>query len=343
MLKGIGHIAVVCVFAIAACARAGSVVNDASLGSAPVAHSGNIFTIGPSSGKQVGTNLFFSLSTLNLDKGETANFTGPSSITNVLTRVTGGPSTIDGTLQCSIANANFLLINPQGVVFGPDASLNVSGSFVVTTADQLKLADGQVFAALPAATDATLTTAAPAAFGFLASSPAGFTVDGATLSVSSCRSFVAATGPVTISGGSIQAPAGAIAVGSVASSGTVQLNGQTIGSLASFTSPGPIQITDGQIDTSGSGGGRIVIRGGAMTLEDSTISANTTGPGSGMGINIQLAKDLVSTNGAILSETSSSGRAGDISVTAADISATGQNSAKLGLACADSNGGGIGG
>src|SRR5580658_88518 len=146
-------------------------------------HNGNIFTIGPASGKQVGRNLFYSLSTLNLDSGETADFTGPSNVTNVLTRVTGGASTIDGTLECDIPNANFFLINSAGVVFGPDASLNISGSFTVTTADQVKLADGKTFAAMPAAaTDAILTTAASATFGFLSNSPGALAVNGSTLS-----------------------------------------------------------------------------------------------------------------------------------------------------------------
>ena len=84
---------------------------------------------------QVGGNLFHSFSQLNLSRTESATFSGPPTVQNVLARVTGGASSIDGTLRSTIPGANLYLINPGGVMFGPNARVDVSGSFVVSTAE----------------------------------------------------------------------------------------------------------------------------------------------------------------------------------------------------------------
>src|SRR5215210_3201479 len=115
----------------------GQVVTDGSLGAAgPVAKVNGTYSIPESLGRRHGSNLFHSFSRLDLAAGETASFSGPPDVSNVLARVTGGqPSSIDGTLRCTIPGASFYLVNPAGVVFGPNASIDVSGSFAVTTAD----------------------------------------------------------------------------------------------------------------------------------------------------------------------------------------------------------------
>jgi filamentous hemagglutinin family protein len=92
-------------------------------------------------GKQVGCNLFHSFGQFGLATGESATFSGPSPISNVIGRVTdGSPSSIDDRLQSHIAGANLYLINPSSIVFGPNATLNDSGSFHASTADYLKRA-----------------------------------------------------------------------------------------------------------------------------------------------------------------------------------------------------------
>src|SRR5262249_19607437 len=83
-------------------------------------------------GQLRGANLFHSFGQFNVQRGESATFTGPSSVVNILSRVTGGEqSFINGRLQSTIPGANLYLLNPSGVLFGPHASLNVSGSFHV--------------------------------------------------------------------------------------------------------------------------------------------------------------------------------------------------------------------
>jgi filamentous hemagglutinin family protein len=111
---------------------------DGSLGPAgPL--TGPQYQIGAELGQIRGSNLFHSFGQFHVQTGERATFTGPNTIANILSRVTGGqPSSIDGLLRAEIAGANLFLLNPSGVLFGPNASLDVSGSFHVSTADFLR-------------------------------------------------------------------------------------------------------------------------------------------------------------------------------------------------------------
>src|SRR4051812_9050457 len=63
-----------------------------------VAGSRGVYTI--TGGMQRGNNLFHSFADFNVPTSGQANFYGPASTANVLTRVTGGsPSTIDGVIS----------------------------------------------------------------------------------------------------------------------------------------------------------------------------------------------------------------------------------------------------
>src|SRR5438105_14177332 len=149
---------------------------DGTLGTAVTRH-GNIYAITGGTRPGNGPNLFHSFDRFSVGTGDTASFTGPQTgITNILSRVTGGQrSDIDGTLRSEIPGAHLYLLNPAGVLFGPNASLDVSGSFHVSTADYLRLADGARFSARLSETS-TLSVAPPAAFGFLGPQPATITV-----------------------------------------------------------------------------------------------------------------------------------------------------------------------
>ena len=109
--------------------------------------------------------------------GEQATFSGPDAIERIISRVTGGErSDIDGAIKSTIAGADFYFINPAGVLFGQNASLDLKGSFHVSTADELRFADGKVFSAAdPGASH--FTVAAPEAFGFLGADPARITLN----------------------------------------------------------------------------------------------------------------------------------------------------------------------
>src|SRR5215475_1799505 len=132
------------------------------------------YLITPEMGEQHGGNLFHSFKRFGIGKDETATFTGPDpvdgpqSVSNVISRVTGGElSEIDGTLRSTIPGADVWLLNPSGVVFGEGATLDVQGSFHAATADYVGFqGSDDRFYANPARTS-VLATAPPAAFGFL--------------------------------------------------------------------------------------------------------------------------------------------------------------------------------
>ena len=153
-----------------------------------------------------------------------ASFNGPARIQNVLGRVTGDDaSNIDGTLRSTIPGANLFLMNPNGVVFGRNASLDIQGAFHATTADYVALGDGIRFNAAPSAADALLTTAAPAAFGFLNDNPAPISVLESNLQVPADETLSLIGGDIAISGGNcstcpnnLVAPSGRIHLASVA-------------------------------------------------------------------------------------------------------------------------------
>ncbi len=94
-----------------------------------------------------GTNLFHSFQDFNVEAQRGAYFVNPVGIENILTRVTGGNiSNIFGTLGV-LGGANLFLINPNGIVFGPNARLDVGGSFFGSTADRIVFDQGMVFSA----------------------------------------------------------------------------------------------------------------------------------------------------------------------------------------------------
>ncbi len=121
---------------------------DTTLGSesSTVTSTGSVDQI--NGGAARGANLFHSFGEFNVESGRAAVFTNPAGIENILTRVTGGnPSNIFGTLGVSGGNANLFLINPNGIIFGLNARLDVGESFVGTTANAIKLTNGGTFSA----------------------------------------------------------------------------------------------------------------------------------------------------------------------------------------------------
>ena len=298
------------------------------------------YVIPAARGQTRGPNLFHSFGQFSLLQGESATFTGPNNIHNIIGRVTGGNlSFIDGLLRSQIPGAHLFLLNPNGVMFGPNATLDVSGSFHVSTADYLRLADGAMFSAHLGA-QSTLTVAPPAAFGFLSSTPAGIAMSGSSLQMLAGKTLSAVGGDITIVGGSLaspqapslSAPSGRINLVSVASSGEVglptsdQAESMDIGT---FERLGEVTIAQGALlDTSGNGGGTSVIRGGRLLVDNGTIAANNTGntDSPGLGIDVQVRGDVRLTGEAIIISTNGSfsqGRGGSIAVRAGNITVEG--------------------
>ncbi len=301
----------------------GAVVLDGKLGpSGPL--SGPNYDITAGLGRTVGNNLFHSFAQFTLETGDVATFSGPPNIQNILSRVTGGSaSSIDGTIRSSITGANFFLINPAGVVFGPNAAVDVTGAFAASTASYLKLADGARFAAALDADDSMLSTAPVAAFGFLDGSAGSVTVHG-SLQVPGGKTLTVVGGDITVDGGHLVAANGLVNLVSAKTAGEVAIDPVTAAvNASSIGVQGRIEMNNAAlVDVSGEGGGQIVIRGGQLVVDGlgTSVKAETLGAQNGRGIDIALTEGFEVRNGGLVTtSTSGAGKGGDITITAPSI------------------------
>ncbi|WP_447970030.1 two-partner secretion domain-containing protein [Nitrospira sp. M1] len=283
-------------------------------------------------GTKLGPNLFHSFSDFHLASSDTANFLNPGGIENVLSRVTGGnPSNLFGTIQ-SDSTANLFFLNPNGIVFGPDAHLNIKGSFYVSTADFLRLGNGQnsgLYSARNPASD-ILTSAPPSAFGFLGTNPGSIHIDASSLGVSAEKTLSVTGGDIEVTGGQLTAPNGQIYLLSNSSAGEIKL-AQPQDSQEATPELGTISLTNTTVQTNGVRGGSVFIRGGNLTLDRTLVVANTTGQSEiGTAITIKNGISINATNKVlldnnsvlksnVLTDASPGIGSGGITITAADV------------------------
>jgi filamentous hemagglutinin family protein len=160
-------------FLLPTCALA-QVIRDGSIGPdqaiQPEFLSSGRYDITEDMGEVSGSNLFHSFEQFDLSAGQGANFSGNASIQNIVSRVTGGAvSDINGKINSTIDGVNLYFLNPMGVIFGPDAKIQIPGSFNVSTADSLVFSDGAVFDISQEIDSGLLSSAPPVNFGFLSS------------------------------------------------------------------------------------------------------------------------------------------------------------------------------
>ncbi|MTJ07615.1 CHAT domain-containing protein [Anabaena sp. UHCC 0204] len=155
------------------------------------------------------TNLFHSFSQFGLDANQTANFLANPQIQNILGRVTGGnASVINGLIQVTGGNANLYLMNPAGIIFGGNSSLNVPAAFTATTANGIEFANNQWFNAIGTNNYSNLL-GNPTGFGFTTNQPgsifnAGNLAVGEGQSLTLLGGTVMNTGTITAPGGNIK-------------------------------------------------------------------------------------------------------------------------------------------
>jgi len=328
------------------------VVLDGTMGSSG-ALTGPNYIISSDLGKQYGGNLFHSFNTFNLVRGEVALFSGPPTIQNIISRVTGGSaSSIDGTLSSSIQGANLYLVNPAGIMFGPNASLDISGSFHASTADNMKLGNTGTFDARTP-TSSVLTSAPPSAFGFVSSKPAPISVQGTGsdyayttyglvgLYVAEGKSISLIGGDISVTSGLLDgktatpwliASGGRINLASVASSGEVVIESDKL-AMNGFTSLGNISLNGyGHISLEPSTGaaGELYIRGNNFYMDRFAIGAFSTNSYDGGIVDIRVDGGLKLTGSSIKATGSQYYQANKIEITnASTISSNGQKNSSF--------------
>ncbi|MBW4625933.1 MAG: filamentous hemagglutinin N-terminal domain-containing protein [Brasilonema octagenarum HA4186-MV1] len=180
-------------------------------------------------GARRGGNLFHSFQSFSIPTGGSALFNNAADVQNIFTRVTGGSiSNIDGVIRANGA-ANLFMLNPNGILFGPNASLNIGGSFVGTTANAIGFPNGEVFSS-----DATqplpsqLLTINPNALFFNQLTPQPIinqsTANGTGLQVPSRQNLMLVGGVVQLENGRLTSPGSYVELGGVGGVGVVGLS-----------------------------------------------------------------------------------------------------------------------
>lgn len=203
-------------------AQAQSVIPAEDKTGTVVKNNGNRFDITGGEFSQDGSNLFHSFQELGLNKNQIANFLSNPGIQNIFGRVIGGnPSVINGLIQVSGGNSNLFLINPSGIVFGNNASLNVPGDFTATTANGIGFANNWLNAF--GKNDYAILTGKPTSFAFTMSQP-GAIINAGNLTVSN--------GNLTLFGGSVAS------TGKLEASGNIIVSAVEGESLLRLSQPG---------------------------------------------------------------------------------------------------------
>jgi filamentous hemagglutinin family protein len=266
---------------------------------------GDTFNI--TGGTPAGANLFHSFKGFSVPAGNTAFFDNNTAIQNIISRITGGSvSNINGLLKAN-GNANLFLINPNGIVFGQNAQLNIGGSFVATTASAISFGNQGFFSASNLESSPSLLTVNPTAFLFnqiqtasiqnnsVASSglnsSSEFTATG--LRVPDGKSLLLVGGDINMDGGSLYAFGGRVELGGLKGAGTIGLN--LYGNNLSLNFPSSVERSDIFL----SRGARVYVDAGDLTIKTNTllikdgaqVSVSTDGAGKGGNISVD-AQDV---------------------------------------------------
>jgi filamentous hemagglutinin family protein len=304
-----------------------------------------------------GSNLFHSFQQFSIPTGGSAFFNNSATITNIISRVTGSSiSNIDGLIRAN-GKANLFLINPNGILFGPNASLNLGGSFIASTANSVVFDNGFAFSATDPQAPPLLTVNVPVGLQY-GSNPGAIQSQGASLQASNGQTLTLAGGVVNIDGGELLALGGRVELAGVAAPGEIGLTQQgqewrlsvSEGMVRADVAIGNNAIVDVRAGGGGSiaitarnfttGAGTGVLAGiaaglGTVGTQAGDIDINTTETvnlnagrvlntvlpgGTGNAGNIRIStRSLSSTNGGVVTAvTAGNGNAGNITITAKD-------------------------
>jgi filamentous hemagglutinin family protein len=211
------------------CAAQAQIIPDGTVGTQVQSSDNQTFTV--TRGSSVGGNLFHSFDSFSIPDQGSVIFQADPTTHNIFSRVTGStPSNLEGLLSVQGSNANFFLLNPNGIVFGLHASLNVGGSFLATTAESLVFSDGITFSARNLQSQPLLTIK-PVGLQFGAT-PGDISSTAASLQVPTGKNLALVGGNISLEGGIVAAPqisiarsspGGQIDLGSVGANNQVDL------------------------------------------------------------------------------------------------------------------------
>ncbi|MEH2378264.1 MAG: S-layer family protein [Nostoc sp.] len=278
-----------------------------------------------------GSNLFHSFSEFSVPTGGEAFFNNATQIQNIFTRVTGNSvSNIDGLIRAN-SPANLFLINPNGIVFNSNASLNIGGSFIASTANSLNFSDGIKFSAVNSQTPPLLTINVPIGLQF-GRNPGKIQVQDSNLEVNPGQTLALVGGNVELKGGQLLASGGNVELGGMADIGTVgmSINASYLGlSFPNGVERGDVSLGNGtDVNVLAGAGGSIAINARSLDMTGESTQLQSGIP-SGLGSvdsqtgDIEInATDAINLNGSRISNTVQStavGNSGNINITTGSL------------------------
>jgi filamentous hemagglutinin family protein len=270
-----------------------------------VSQSGNNLTI--TNGNRSGNNLFHSFSQFSIPSKGSAFFNNASDIQNIFSRVTGGSvSNIDGLIKAN-GSANLFLLNPSGIIFGQNASLNIGGSFIGTTAESVKFADGFEFSAVNSQSTPLLTVSVPIGLqmgsnpGAIAFNASGYSLErlknsvlratsDSNLQVKPGKTLTLLSSNISMMGSRVSSNSGRIELGSVRE-GAIDLQSTSGGWQLGYEGVskfGDIKLDQAIVDALTPGGGSIHLQAGNIFLHNGSkviIQNQGLKPSGGISIN----------------------------------------------------------
>lgn len=258
------------------------------------------YLIRQSYGQTAGTNLFHQFTRFDIPTGQSATFVedaAGSGIERIIARVNGtSASSIDGVLRSTIPGADLYFYNARGVVFGPNARLDLRGAFHAASADFLRFADDVRFGQTESGSAVTITSALPSAWGFLSPGAAGITVQSARLATPNGEDLTLVGGPIDIEGPgtsavpNLAAPSAALRLVSVEGSGEVATDARSAPGFDILPATGPITLSNGALlDASGNGGQVLIVRARSLDVQNATIRADHRGASDHPGRAVDIA------------------------------------------------------
>lgn len=245
-------------------------------------------------GTSAGNNLFHSFLEYSVSTGQTAVFNNDSSVQNIISRVTGRtPSNIDGVIKAN-GNANLFLLNSNGFLFGPNAKLEIGGSFLASTANSLRFEDGSEYILSTPENNPLLSVSAPIGLFFKSQTgnivvqgdghrlrgPGGgpvipFDIFGPGLEVQSGKTLGLVGGGIILDGAILSAKSGNLLLGGV-NQGFVTINSSISGYSLGYTNSSTfddISLTNRTaLIASGLGNGSIQAQGKNITIDKGAVS-----------------------------------------------------------------------
>jgi filamentous hemagglutinin family protein len=299
------------------------VVRDNTVGTS-VNAAGNIFTI--NGGTRSGNNLFHSFSQFSIPTNGSAIFNNATDVQNIFSRVTGSSaSNIDGLIKAN-GNASLFLMNPNGIVFGPKATLEIGGSFIGTTANSIKFKDGVEFSSGNLTANPLLTISVPIGLQ-MGQNPGAIEVKGAQLNIPAGQTLALVGGDIRQTGGKLNVAGGngRIELASLGENSTTEL--QAVPSGWAVNSRNAQTFRDMQftqkawVGSDGNGSASITAVGRNLFMDDeSWFQSYNRGslPGGAIAVNMS-SSVLLQEKSALRSEVEGSGNGGNISIAAPKI------------------------